>query len=224
MASDAPAKKGAPRRGRSVTRSNGDMTRDKILNAAEALFAQGGFASVSLREITTRAEVTLALSTYHFGTKEKLLEAVVARRADILCDARKARLSALQNPSVRDVLDAFMAPMFEKAASDEPQWADYFRVLARLGEDNHWLDVLARHFDETAKLFVAALMDAMPAADRGHVARAFTMVLQIMLATVSKHGRVDMLTEGSVHGGDLDDAYPVLLQFVTQGLESFKRR
>ncbi|UJW87464.1 TetR/AcrR family transcriptional regulator [Devosia sp. SL43] len=200
------------------------MTRDKILNAAEALFAQSGFASVSLREITTRAEVTLALSTYHFGTKEKLLEAIVARRADILCDARQARLSALQNPSVRDLLDAFMAPMFEKATSDGPEWADYFRVLARLGGDNQWLDVLARHFDETAKLFVAALMKAMPSADRGHVARAFTMVLQIMLATVSKHGRVDMLTEGSVEGGDLDSAYPVLLQFVTHGLESFNQR
>jgi AcrR family transcriptional regulator len=221
MAVDEPTKKVPARRRRSATRSNGDMTRDKILNAAEALFAERGFASVSLRDITTRADVTLALSSYHFGTKENLLEAIVARRAHILCNARLERLAALpKDPSVRQLLDAFMAPMFEKATSAEKEWADYFRVLARLGGDNQWLDILARHFDETAQIFIAALAKAVPNAERIEVTRAFIMVLQIMLATVSKHGRIDKLTDGGVKGDDLDDAYPVLLKFVTHGLES----
>ncbi|GAB4356733.1 MAG: hypothetical protein Kow0026_16640 [Oricola sp.] len=205
------------------TRVNGNLTREKILDAAEALFGERGYASVSLRDITNGADVTLALATYHFGTKENLFEEVVARRADILCRAREERLAALASPDIRAILDAFMAPLFEKATSGEPGWSHYFRVLARLGEGDQWLDLLVRHFDGTANAFLDALVGAMPKADRGEVARAFTMMLQVMLATVSRHGRVDRLTRGSVRANDLQRAYPVLLQFVTAGMESFNR-
>ncbi len=45
-------------------------TKDKILNAAEKLFAEQGFNGTSLREITSAAEVNLAAVNYHFGSKK----------------------------------------------------------------------------------------------------------------------------------------------------------
>ena len=47
-------------------------TRDRILDAAEELFAEQGFAS-SLRNITSSAGVNLAAVNYHFGSKEELI-------------------------------------------------------------------------------------------------------------------------------------------------------
>jgi AcrR family transcriptional regulator len=202
------------------TRISGDQTREKILNAAETLFAEQPFDSVSLRDITLKAGVTLALASYHFGTKEALFEAVVARRADILGRMRHERLAGLVNPGVRELLDAFMSPLFEKAGSGEPGWGDYLRVLARLGEHHRWVELLSRHFDGTARAFLGALQLAAPGADRGELARAFTFVLESMLNAVSQHGRLDRLTDGAASARDLDKAYRTLLSFVSAGMES----
>ena len=51
-------------------------TKEKILDAAERLFAEHGFASTSMRDITTEADVNLAAVNYHFGSKLALLQAV----------------------------------------------------------------------------------------------------------------------------------------------------
>lgn len=51
----------------------------RILDSAEQLFAEKGFAETSLRMITTRAKVNLAAVNYHFGSKKDLIQAVFAR-------------------------------------------------------------------------------------------------------------------------------------------------
>ena len=56
-----------------------DTKRD-ILDAAEQLFAVRGPHATSLRQIIGRAKVNLAAVHYHFGSKELLLRAVMARR------------------------------------------------------------------------------------------------------------------------------------------------
>ncbi len=52
-------------------------TRDRILAAARELFAEGGYASVSVRDVTSRADVSLSSINYHFGGKDELVQAVV---------------------------------------------------------------------------------------------------------------------------------------------------
>ncbi|MCC6391972.1 MAG: helix-turn-helix transcriptional regulator, partial [Bryobacterales bacterium] len=56
-------------------------TKDRILDAAELLFANHGFDATSLRMITAQASVNLAAVNYHFQSKEALLDATIARRA-----------------------------------------------------------------------------------------------------------------------------------------------
>ncbi len=200
-------------------RANGIRTKQKILDAAEALFGARGFDAVSLRDITESAGVTLALASYHFGTKERLFEAVVSRRADVLCKLRRARLADLAMLCApRDILDAFMSPLFEQITSDgEPGWAAYLRVLARLGEDDRWLDLLGQHFDEVAREFIAALRRSSPDTDPERLERAFIMTIQLMLVTVSRHKRLDRLSDNHARAGDLERAYVSLLDFVTAG-------
>ena len=60
-------------------------TVERILDAAEQLFAERGFAETSLRLITTRAGVNLAAVNYHFGSKKALIQAVFSRFLDPFC-------------------------------------------------------------------------------------------------------------------------------------------
>src|SRR3546814_14900159 len=68
-------------------------TKDRILGAAEELFAQFGFSGTSLRQVTSRADVNIAAVNYHFGSKENLVNEVFRRRMD---DMSAHRLSALK--------------------------------------------------------------------------------------------------------------------------------
>lgn len=207
-------------------RANGNRTKQKILDATEALFGVRGFDAVSLRDITEGAGVTLALASYHFGTKERLFEAVVSRRSDVLCKLRRARLADLATPSApRDILDAFMSPLFEqiKTGADDG-WPAYLRVLARLGEDERWLDVLSKYFDEVAREFIAALRQSRPDTDPERLERAFLMTIQLMLVTVSRQKRLDRLTDSRASASDLEAAYDSLLDFVTAGFKDLPNK
>jgi len=53
------------------------MKKEKILEVAEELFAEKGFEGTSVRDIAQKADVNIAMISYYFGSKEKLLEALI---------------------------------------------------------------------------------------------------------------------------------------------------
>lgn len=59
-------------------RSDGDLTKSKILEAAGRLIAQLGWAKTSNKEIVKLAEVDLAAINYHFGGRDGLYQAVLS--------------------------------------------------------------------------------------------------------------------------------------------------
>jgi len=54
----------------------------QIMEAAEKLFAEQGFAGTSVRDIAEAAHVNLAMISYYFGSKEKLMEAMFTYRGE----------------------------------------------------------------------------------------------------------------------------------------------
>jgi AcrR family transcriptional regulator len=53
----------------------------KIIETAEELFAEMGFSGTSVRDIADKADINVAMISYYFGSKEKLLEALFSLRA-----------------------------------------------------------------------------------------------------------------------------------------------
>jgi AcrR family transcriptional regulator len=205
------------------TRANGNKTKQLILDAAEQLIGARGFDAVSLRDITEQADVTLALASYHFGTKQSLFESVVARRASLLCELRRANLAALSDDAdVGAVLDAFMSPLVQQVQAGDPGWSSYMQILSRLTDGDRWMHLMAEHFDETARMFLNRLYLILPNVEQDELARAFTMSLQLMLTTVSKNRRLDSLTDDTVRADDLAAAYRALLRFTTAGVTSLR--
>jgi AcrR family transcriptional regulator len=68
------------------------VIRDRILDAAEDIFAEQGFKGACLREIATRAECNVALLGYYFENKEGLYESVLVRHF------RRTNLSGQAHP------------------------------------------------------------------------------------------------------------------------------
>lgn len=216
-------KKGRSRTAGSIqTRANGDQTREKIINAAELLFGNQSFDTVSLRDITDAAGVTLALASYHFKVKENLFSAVVARRAETLNRLRLERLAKLDDDTstVEAILDAFMRPLFEQMQSNDTGWQAYLLLLAKLGSQDRWLTYIHENFDHTANQFIERLHRLLPDIPEEALLRGFSLVLVLMLQTVSKNRRIDSLSDGRFSSENLDASYQVLLKFSLAGLHS----
>ena len=105
-------------------------TKQRILDAAELLFAQKGYRGTSLRAITGQADVNLAAVNYHFGSKGTLLEEVIKRRLLPLNETRLKRIEAVCNdarkegktPEIESVLLAFIEPtLLFKESSPEAE-------------------------------------------------------------------------------------------------------
>lgn len=72
----------------------------QIMEGAEELISEKGFNATTVRDIADKAGVNLAMISYYFGSKDKLLEAIFDRRGDhtklMLEDlANKAGMSSL---------------------------------------------------------------------------------------------------------------------------------
>lgn len=212
---------GAKRALAPVTRANGDQTKEKILDAAEELFGAHTFDTVSLRDITNHADVTLALASYHFGTKDNLFSAVVARRASILNRIRVEKLEELEregNTSVETLLDAFMRPLFDQTLTGGAGWKAYVSLISKVAMTDRWHDLVRTNFDETANLFVARLRTLRPRLSDEALYRGFSFTLQLGLQVVSQNQRVDALSGGRYSGSELERSYAMALKYVSAGM------
>lgn len=161
-------------------------TQDCLLDAAEALFVEKGYAATSLRSIATRAEANLAATHYHFGSKQGLFAAVIHRRVTPINQARLAGLDALELDAgrldLRSVLEAFLLPLIK---SDEAEFLP--GLIGRIYSEPKALirPMLEQEFGMVARRFVAALSRLLPELSITEVRWRFHFLVGSMLQTLS---------------------------------------
>lgn len=175
-------------------------TKDRILDAAEHLFAVKGYHNTSLREITGAAQANLAGVNYHFGSKEKLLGAIIDRRIvpinrkrlQMLEQHRETAKAEQHRPRVKDILHAFIEPNFDLFESG-PGGSDFLAIISQLHIDPD--DTLRNLFIERihllAKQFLGALSEALPELSREMIFSRFMFVIGAMAHTLMHFGRAE---------------------------------
>ena len=105
----------------------------RILDTAEVLFAERGFAETSLRNITSKAKVNLAAVNYHFGSKKSLIQAVFARYLDPFTVRFHASLDELEADYQGEVipLEALLETM-ARSVLEVPAERHSLKVFMRL--------------------------------------------------------------------------------------------
>jgi len=179
-------------------------TKNRILDAAERLFAREGFEATSLRAITAEAQANLAAVNYHFQSKEALVQAVIGRRMGPVNQRRLALLDGYEaeagaNPvPLENILDAFLRPVIEIAAGHAKEFVPLIgRLYTEPGGFSERL--YQQQFEPLARRFLPALKRALPEVPenelvwRVHFAigvMAHTMGAGVMLRALSG-GRCD---------------------------------
>ncbi|MFT6309805.1 MAG: AcrR family transcriptional regulator [Porticoccus sp.] len=114
-------------------------TRDRLLDVAEQLFAEKGVDSVSIRSINAAAQLSPGILHYHFGNKDTLLEAIVARRMDEIMEHRYAMINNLSTnttPTTNDMAAILVTPLAHFVINNKQNGLSYVRLIARLHSDN----------------------------------------------------------------------------------------
>jgi AcrR family transcriptional regulator len=205
-----------------VSAKNSGGARSAILDAAEELFAQLGFDGVPVREVAKRANVALSLVTYHFPSKEQLIEAVITRRSDALNSARREHLRKFILEDSRDLTkfaEAFTKPFLNLIGSGDEHWRNYGEIIAQTAYSTKYSAALTKHYDQTARMFADTLRDLYGHKDSEKSIRAIVFGIAVMLSLFASTRRVEAISEGKYDSADPNDSYPLMLKFIAGGID-----
>lgn len=209
-------------------------TKERILDAAEALFMEHGFEGTSLRVITTAADVNLASAHYHFGSKEDLFEAVLTRRLDPMNQARVRLLDEYERAaapapvSCERILEALFIPALKLARDPQRGGANFLRLLGRAYADP---SPFIRRFlsDQYAQMiarFKAAFGRALPNLPRRELSWRLHFIMGALSYTLAGTDALKIIAELTPNETDNDEILlrrlaPFLLAGLTAPLAEF---
>jgi AcrR family transcriptional regulator len=154
---------------RDVLSEEKQQTKDRLLDAAEQLFANKGFENVSIRELASEADVNIAAINYHFQGKENLFREVilrrfVAQRDSTLAALDKILVSTQGKPSLDDVVGTMVGQYLENALAHAGS-GNFMNLMVREMHENKGHASSAFFKEMVAPVFMAfsrALITARP--------------------------------------------------------------
>jgi AcrR family transcriptional regulator len=166
---------------------------------AERLFAERGVEAVSLREVAkAAASRNTAVAHYHFGGKEGLVRAIVARRAPTLNGRRAAlldeardRAAALGRPvPAEELVRVLIVPLIEEL----DRGGHYVGFLARLAAERHrapWVAELDDSSTATFREVSALLARRLPGLDRRRFRHRRDLLVQLVVGALAARGNAE---------------------------------
>lgn len=206
-------------------KTDGD-TKTKILDTAEIFFANKGLTGTSIRTIVREAGVNIAAIHYHFGSKEALFEAVLARRLAPVNEDRLRLLDRLEAeyPSgplpLEPVIEAFMDPVV-RLRFESSHGGDLFPKL--LGRAHIELDkkigtVLHSIFETIIERFTTAFSRALPELDREEIVWRIHCMVGVMSFTMIIGKDDDVLMHSYIDLRDSETVIKRLTAFTAAGM------
>ena len=183
-------------------------TREKLTAAAEMLFAEHGYAKVSVRAIAAAAGVNWSLVGYHFRGKEGLLSEVYRRHCATL-NAERVRLlnlAAGRRDRLEKTIEAFVRPALAEIQTGRGE-SGFSRLRAILAAEDSALlsQLVAENFDLSSRRFVTALRACLPEVPADEILWRFHFMLGTIYYSVSSPQRIKTFSKGRCDPGHLDD-------------------
>jgi len=198
--------------------------REDVLDAAEQVFADKGYAGTTLREVADRVNVTQALIGYYFASKLGLFEQVFLRRSHVISNQRVERLQALQQgrgkPTVKAIVEAFLSPALSLRMT--PEGRAFIRLQARLHLEPPEVSYRLRDEAYTAstRMYVEALMEAVPGLAEKDAYWRMTSLIGTYIYVFSDTHRLEEYAPGLCNLEDPDEVLDQVTRFIVGGLEA----
>jgi AcrR family transcriptional regulator len=198
-------------------------TREQLVAAAERLFAERGFAGVSVRTIAAEAGVNWSLVGYYFRSKDGLLAEVYRRHCTTLNAERLRLLTEARRTGLEleSVIEAFVRPALAEIQGGEGR-NQYSRLRAMLAAEDAPLfaQLVADNFDQSSRTFVAALRECLPKLPADEVLWRFHFMLGTIYYSASSPQRIKAFSRGRCDPGDVEATVRHLVPFLATAFRS----
>lgn len=204
---------------------DGSDLRDKILDAAELIFADAGYVGAKMRDIADLAGTNQSLIRYYFGSKQELFDEVFRRRGAVVSGRRHVLLDEVLNrpepPRVEDIMRAYLTPQWEMKYSG-PSGAAFVRLQARLHAEpeEHSLRLRREVYDASVKRYIDELTRCLPHLTRDIVSLRMAFVVGTYMFMLNDLGRLNDLTDGQIGPVDGELMLSHLSIFLSVGLKA----
>ncbi len=201
-------------------------SKQRLLDAAETLFAERGFHATSTRQITAAAGVNLAAVNYHFGTKDGLIAAVFERFLRPVNAERLLALDALEapdlEPDLEAIITAFVAPPFRARGARDQHVERAMRLYGRIhsAPEAHAHAIFVQQFDTVRKRFESAFARALPNLPRRELHWRMHFLIGAMAQTLADPERLCALSGGACDPYDVEATLERLVPFLTAGMRA----
>ena len=197
-----------------------------ILDAAERVFADAGFRGASMRIIAEQAGVAQALIHYHFSNKETLFEAMVARRAHQINDARARMLANLFKPdskaSLENIVEALFRPTIEVGHRLAANGGSYSKILVTVANSADPRDqkLAEKYYDPISHKFIAAFQKVMPDLSHKDAVWAYMFAIGVGMTMMAGTGRSNRLSNGECDDSDIETMLSRIVPYICGGIRS----
>ena len=216
----------APTRPRNHKARVREASIERILDAAEQLFAEYGYHGVTLKDVAARVGVSSTLIHYHFNGKESIFEAVWTRRAPVsarnrLESMRRYADEAGDQITVEGALHAWIDPDLNVQIDEADQWIAFGKIAAQANSTGDWgAEKMTKFFNPVALALIDLLKRAMPDCDEQTIFWGYHFVSGAMTHNMARTGRLDELSHGLCSSNDFVSIRQHMATFMAAGFKA----
>lgn len=213
---------------KNTSKRDSNRTKTRILDSAEKLIGEGGFQHVSVRDISEKAGVNLALINYHFGTKAGLLHAVLQQSAIPIIEQINLHLDACAERAEKtgrldpgEVIEAYIRPVMS-LGMDDAKCVEMHRMFGlafrdpsmEMGRNIH------RIFGHVGSRYSAMLQDACPELSDQEFYWRMVSTFGAMIYLLAAPGWLRQLMSSEIDVLDKNAALACAMPFLAAGMSA----
>ncbi|MDF7774802.1 TetR/AcrR family transcriptional regulator [Sphingomonas sp. AOB5] len=220
---DAPAPRTRARNHKARVR---EASIERILDAAEQLFAEFGYHGVTLKDVANRVGVSSTLIHYHFSGKESIYEAIWARKAPASAHNRLEAMRlyaerAGDDITVEGALHAWIDPDLNVHLEDQEYWAAIGKISAQANSAAGWgAEKMTKYYNPVVLALIELLKKAMPDCDEATIFWGYHFLSGAMTHNMARTGRLDELSHGLCSSDDFASIRKHMATFMAAGFKA----
>lgn len=228
--SSEPAKKSRTRVSKTAAKRRRPTTKvqqreekmEQILDEAEYLFSRSGLHGVTLKDVAKRVGAHHTLLNYYFTDKERLFDAVIARRAGVTSTRRMKALDDYDaktkgKPTVEGALHAFLDTDLDLYSQGGENWKNYGALGAYVSNTPYGAKLMDLHFDPVVLRLISLIKKALPDCPEEDLFWGYHFVTGALMLTLARTGRIDTLSGGRCKSEDFDAVKERMASFMAAG-------
>jgi AcrR family transcriptional regulator len=146
----------------SDTRPIRDTHRTRLLLAAQSLLRERAYGKITARDLVAASNTNLGSISYHFGSKEALLNEAIGLALEEWAETIGRAIRANTDAGLLGLMAGSMSLMLDEYESIRPYYNAFIEALARSARSPELREQLAAHYNRQRERIAGWIEESLP--------------------------------------------------------------